>query len=304
MAFDDLPPRPEPIFAAARVYAQSVLNASRQAAESGALNFEGDIAFGPDYFQRVDVYSPLTGEAGLPVLLFLHGGAFIGGYKEWMGFMAPAILRTPAVFVSVSYRLAPEHCFPAQLEDTATAVNWAWHNISRFGGDPERLFIGGHSAGGNLASVVALDKRWLSPYDLPANVIKGVMPVSTPYDLQYETWDPANEAALNMRRTYAPNDEDAALISPMALATADAPPFYLAAGDCDLWKLAEEMERFGSRLQQLGVPAVSERFIGHDHFDTNSRCVEQGHGWIRRTQSFLRDGTPIAEAHIAGKSPR
>ncbi|HKR90141.1 MAG TPA: alpha/beta hydrolase fold domain-containing protein [Phenylobacterium sp.] len=292
MSFDDLPPRPEPIFEVAKVYARTVLQRSREAAESGSVKFFGDLAYGPDYYQRVDVYAPLEASRPLPVLIFLHGGAFIGGYKEWMGFMAPAIVSTPAVFVSVSYRLAPEHPFPAPVEDTAAAVDWTQRNIARFGGDPDRMLIGGHSAGGNLAALVALDRRWLARYGSPGNAIKGALIVSAPLDMRYDENDPADAKALAMRRTFAPRDADIPLVSPLARITADAPPFHVSAGEADLWSLAEESRIFSARLRDVGAPTVHEIYAGHDHFATSSRCVEDQHPWLRHAQAFLRTGSP------------
>lgn len=291
MAFDDLPPRPGPIFEAAKAYADTVLTRSRVVAEGEDVRFVGDVAFGPDYYQRVDIYAPHQTDGPLPVLLFLHGGAFIGGYKEWMGFMAPAIVRTPALFISVSYRLAPENPFPAPVQDVAAAVDWAWHSVARFGGDPERLFIGGHSAGGNLASLVALDPRWLRPYDVPADVIKGAIIVSAPFDLDYERTDPTNEAALSMQRTFVPREEDIAVASPRRLITPAAPPFFVSAGEKDLWSLAEEAEEFTAALQAVGVTTRREIYADHDHFDTSVLCVDDGHDWIGQTTTFLRTGT-------------
>ena len=288
MAFDDLPSRPGPIFEAAKAYADKVLSRSRAVVESGTVRYIGDIAFGPDYYQRVDIYAPLNVAEPLPVFLFLHGGAFIGGYKEWMGFMAPAITAIPALFISVSYRLAPEHPFPAPVEDTAAAVAWAWRNAAQFGGNPDRIFIGGHSAGGNLASLVTLDPRWLRPHGLPDDVIKGAAIVSAPFDLDYETTDPENEAALGMRRNFVPRDKDVPLASPLKLVSPGAPPFLIAAGENDLWSLAAEARTFASTLQSAGAPAQCEIYPGHDHFDTNVRCIEPDHPWIRNVASLLR----------------
>lgn len=295
MAFDDLPSRPEPLFPAAKAYADTVLQRSREVAESGIVRLSADVPFGESYYQRVDIYAPHAVTQPLPVLLFLHGGAFIGGYKEWMGFMAPAVVATPALFVSVSYRLAPEDPFPAPVEDTAAAIAWAWTNIARFGGDPARIFIGGHSAGGNLASIAALDRRWLARHDLPGDVIKGVIAVSAPLDMDYDENDPTVSSALAMRRALAPSDSDAAYVSPLALATEGAPPFYVSAGDRDLWQLARDTEVFRARLERLAVPVFAELYVNHDHFDTNTQCVDDGHPWIRRTQSFLRNGFPQSD---------
>ncbi|HKX77318.1 MAG TPA: alpha/beta hydrolase fold domain-containing protein [Novosphingobium sp.] len=293
MSFDDLPKRPGPIFEAAITYAATVLERSREVAEGGDIRFYPDLAFGPDYYQRVDVYAPLEAGAPLPVLLFLHGGAFIGGYKEWMGFMAPAILSTPALFVSVSYRLAPEHPFPAPVEDVAAAVHWAWRNIARYGGDPDRMFIGGHSAGGHLASLVALDQRWLAPHGLTPAVLKGVVAVSAPLDMDFDPANSENAAALKMRRTFVPDDQDVVAANPIAQVRKDAPPFFVSAGGDDLWSLAADMRRFTTALRQCGVDVLEESFEGHDHFDTSTRCVNDGHPWLGKTIEFIKSSALV-----------
>lgn len=256
------------------------------------MTFHADLEYGQDYYQKVDVYAPLNVSEPLPVLLFVHGGAFIGGYKEWMGFMASAIVETPAVLVSVSYRLAPESPFPAAVEDVGDALAWTYHNIAGFGGDPERIFLGGHSAGGHLAALVALDASWLAAHDLGPAIIKGVIAVSAPLDMNFAGEGAGTEAALKMRRTFIPNDEDVIRANPIAQISDRAPPFYVSAGDDDLWSLAEDMKRFASALRDNDVPVIEEVFAGHNHFDTNMRCVDEGHPWIGRVTQFLRSGSP------------
>ena len=136
-----------------------------------------DVAYGDDYFQRLDLFLPDNENlTELPVLVFMHGGAWRNGFKEWMGFMAPPIISLPAIFVSVSYRLAPSVKFPEPLEDTCDAVAWVFRNIRRYGGDPERIFIGGHSAGGHLAAMAALRCDHFTQRCLPANLIKACFP--------------------------------------------------------------------------------------------------------------------------------
>ncbi len=99
-----------------------------------------DIAYGSEEAQGLDLYLPESDPSdGLPVLMFVHGGGWRNGYKEWMGFMAPAITCLPAIFVSVGYRLAPEAKFPLPVEDCRNAVKWVYDNIAEHGGDPNRL---------------------------------------------------------------------------------------------------------------------------------------------------------------------
>ncbi|MCH4573696.1 alpha/beta hydrolase, partial [Achromobacter xylosoxidans] len=255
--------------------------------------FHPDLAHGSDPAQRLDLYAPAHAcPAALPSLLFVHGGAFATGYKEWMGFMAPAICATPALFISVEYRVAPGHAYPAAVRDVAAAVHWAWRNVARYGGDPDRLFLGGHSAGAHLASLAALDRRWLGEWGLPGDVVKGVLPISGLYDLTCDPDQPFGAAALAIRRRFIPNDADVEAASPVSHAHPQAPPFYIAAGEHDLGNLAAEAVDMRQRLQAAGVPVALDLLAGHDHFTASSRCVDDGHPWIARARAFLLSGRP------------
>jgi arylformamidase len=112
------------------------------------------------------------------VLIFFHGGGYTHGYKEWCGFMAPPLLRHPAILVSPAYRLMPEATYPEAIEDAVAAIRWVRDNIAKHGGSAERIFVGGHSAGALLAALVTLDDRRLADAGLPSDVIKGTFCIS------------------------------------------------------------------------------------------------------------------------------
>ncbi len=135
MAFDNLKPQPPRTSANTRypepaiAYGVEALARSREAVRRCRTVL--DVAFGPDEDQRLDLYLPDDAKArDVPVILFFHGGAWMHGYKEWAGFMAPALVDTPAIFVSAGYRLAPEHKFPAPLDDAFAALQWINRNIA------------------------------------------------------------------------------------------------------------------------------------------------------------------------------
>src|SRR5512144_1783347 len=141
MRLDEYPPQ-EPLSEAGQAYSSECWR------RSSAVAFE-EFAYGDYPCQRLAVARSPRPDGR--VLLFWHGGGWTSGYKEWMLFMAPAFNAAGVTFVSAGYRLAPQHVFPAAVDDCARAVDWVRRNIVAHGGDPRELFIGGHSAGGHYA---------------------------------------------------------------------------------------------------------------------------------------------------------
>ena len=125
----------------------------------------------------LDVYTP-NPNGRYPVIMMIHGGSWRGGDKDTpsvSGTKSLFFTRSGFVFVSINYRLAPQSIFPAQVEDTAAAVAWVFQNIGAYGGDAGKLFVIGHSAGGQLAALVATDGRYLRQYNLQPSDLSGVI---------------------------------------------------------------------------------------------------------------------------------
>ncbi|CAN5641368.1 alpha/beta hydrolase [soil metagenome] len=124
---------------------------------------------------KLDVYSPRTGNLH-PVVIFLHGGKFSFGDKTSSVFNKPfAFTSRGFVFVSVDYRLSPVVKYPTHVEDVAESVSWVRKNIRRYGGDPDRIYVMGHSAGAQLAALVATDSQFLAKRGLPLSCLKGAI---------------------------------------------------------------------------------------------------------------------------------
>jgi acetyl esterase/lipase len=116
------------------------------------ITVQRDIAYGPDPLHKLDVYAPQQGGSGRPVMLFVHGGGFIRGDKS--GSFQPDNMsywaaQQDMVGININYRLAPANPWPAGAQDLAAAIAWTRANIARYGGDPDRIIVWGHSAGAN-----------------------------------------------------------------------------------------------------------------------------------------------------------
>ncbi len=110
---------------------------------------------------HLDVYTPAPrGHGAHPVVLYVHGGGFRILSKDTHWMMALAFARRGFVVFNINYRLAPEHPYPAALEDAASALLWVHANAARFGGDPERIVLAGESAGANLVTSLAIAMSW------------------------------------------------------------------------------------------------------------------------------------------------
>jgi triacylglycerol lipase len=116
------------------------------------VTIERDLAYGGDPRQKLDVYTPSAGGKDMPVLLFVHGGAFVGGSKHGPFYpdnITAWAAKQGMVGVGIDYRIAPANPWPAGAQDLASAIAWTHANIARYGGDPDRIVLFGHSAGGN-----------------------------------------------------------------------------------------------------------------------------------------------------------
>jgi len=171
-------------------------------------------------YQSLTAFLP----AGPPAatLVFFHGGGWASGYKEWMHLMAPALIAAGVAFVSAGHCLAPAHWCPACYEDCQDAVAWASAWSERIGAGP-RVFVGGHSAGGHLAALLAVRRHRAGWHGLPADLIAGCLPVSGVYEF-------GEGSGLAARPRFLESDSAATEASPLQWVDGPAAPFLLGAG--------------------------------------------------------------------------
>ena len=126
----------------------------------------------------LDVYTPESPPGkSLPVMFWIHGGGWQAGDKSDVALKPKALTERGFVFVSTNYRLLPEVEMDELIGDVARSVGWVHRNIARYGGDPTRIFVGGHSAGAQLAALICTDDRYLKKEGMSFNILKGCIPV-------------------------------------------------------------------------------------------------------------------------------
>ncbi len=122
----------------------------------------------------LDIYAPKTG-AKHPIVIYLHGGGLYTGDKKEVKLKPGAFTKAGYLFASVNYRLSPAVKYPAHIQDTAKAVAFIYKNAAKYGGDPDRIFLLGHSSGAHLAALLATDEQFLSAEGLSLKDLKGVI---------------------------------------------------------------------------------------------------------------------------------
>ncbi len=142
---------------------------------------QSGIRYGPNGRHVLDVYVPKQRAGPAPVVVFFYGGSWQSGERADYRFAADALASRGYITVLPDYRLYPEVRFPSFIEDGAKAVAWAFDHAADLGGDPDRLYLMGHSAGAHMAAMLALDERYLAALGVDARRIRGVISLAGPH---------------------------------------------------------------------------------------------------------------------------
>lgn len=144
----------------------------------------GDVAFGSLPRQRLDIYRPAAAAppGGWPVVVFFYGGSWNRGERAQYGFVGAALASRGMLALVADYRLYPEVRFPDFLADSARALAWGLDHAAEQGGNPQRVFVMGHSAGAYNAAMLALDPRWLAATGHTPGELAGFIGLAGPYE--------------------------------------------------------------------------------------------------------------------------
>ncbi|UFN49684.1 alpha/beta hydrolase fold domain-containing protein [Roseomonas sp. OT10] len=278
--------QPDPPVPAALAYADAALAAS--AAPMQGLMALRDLRFGGAPWQSFDLFGPHPDGTARPVLVFLHGGGWVSGHKEWCGFLAPGAAAAGALLAAPTHRLAPEHRLPTQLGDLIAALRAIRERVGPFGGDPDRLLLAGHSAGGHLVSLAALRPEALSAGGVDPGAIRGLLPVSAILDLVHPDPAPGSLEAMVYSTVLADPAEDAAS-SPLRLADRLRVPLHLSWGASDTPRVLRSNPAMAEALRGTPWLRGAEAGAGLDHFGTHLALRDPSHPWFGALRRMIEE---------------
>jgi acetyl esterase/lipase len=227
----------------------------RIASRSDLVKIGNDIAFGKAPLHRLDIWST-TQKANKPkpVLVFFYGGGWANGTRTEYSYAARPFVEAGYIVVLPDYRKVPEVRFPGFVEDSAAAVKWVQANIAKYGGDPNRVSVAGHSAGGYNALMLALDPQWLG--DRP---VQAAISLAGAADFYPFTSKRAIDAMGQ-----APNP---AATQPINFVRKDAPPILLIHGSEDTVVRIRNAESLYAKQKAAGGRIAIKPLAGADHND-------------------------------------
>jgi acetyl esterase/lipase len=227
-------------------------------ARKEGIRLTKDLSYGEGPRHTLDIYAPEKMAVSAPVVVFFYGGGWETGTKEMYPFVGYSLAAQGLVVVIPDYRLHPAVEFPAFMNDAAEAVTWTRANAARFGGDAGRLFLMGHSAGAQIATLLSMDPEYLLSVSASAEErsICGVVGLAGPYDFL-----PLREG---LRAVFGP-EANWPKSQPINYVSADAPPMLLLTGTSDGAVHYGNTLRLAERLREKGGKVEDEFYPGLGH---------------------------------------
>ncbi len=213
------------------------------------------VKFGPHKANKLDIYSTSKKTDKLkPVLVFFYGGGWANGKRGEYSYAARPFVENGYLVVVPDYRHVPEVVFPGFLEDSAAAVKWVQANAEKYGGDPARVSVAGHSAGAYNALMLAIDPQWLGD-----NPVRSAISMAGPTDFYPFTSRRSIDAMSK-----AP---DPLATQPISFVRKDAPPILLIHGSADTVVRVRNADSLYAKQTAAGGNIVRSRYEGASHDD-------------------------------------
>jgi acetyl esterase/lipase len=216
---------------------------------------------------KLDLYLPAE-HSGFATLVWFYGGGLKGGSKAGVEKLARSLAKSGVAVVVPDYRLSPKATFPAYIQDAAAACAWARSHIAEHGGDPARLFVGGHSAGGYLTLMLGMDAHYLRDVGVEPSAIAGLIPISGQTMTHYTVREERGIGKFTITADTA---------APVYFIRKDTPPFLVLYADHDMVGRAEENAYFVAMMKGAGNQRITGKLIqDRTHGSIAGKIVEDG----------------------------
>lgn len=254
-----------------------------------SLDVHADLVFDPVHHLALDVYAP-PGAHDLPVVVFFYGGSWQNGKRQWYRWMGETLARHGLVVAIPDYRKYPQVRMDGFMTDAADAVDWVHAHARNYGGDPRLLFLMGHSAGAQIAALLATDGSWLRRVGLQPRRLAGFIGLAGPYDFL-----PLTEPAfIGM---FGNTLQEQARSQPIDFVDGDEPPMLLLQGTDDRTVQPKNTLSLAKRMHARHEPVEVHMYPGIGHV----RLLLSFSRPLRHSSPALRDTLAFIRAHSGVK---
>lgn len=229
-----------------------------------AVSKHKNIVYNKETTLSLNVFSPEEATKPAPVLLYIHGGSWVHGKKSTYNFFGKGMARKGVVAVIIDYRLSPNADNRGMAMDVASSLKWVKENIAAYGGDPERIFVSGHSAGGQLAALVAIDDRYFDSLKIK-NPVKGTVLIDAFGLDMYRFLNESNYNRNVYLSVFSKDSSNWKSLSPQYILHENMPPFILFVGGRTGGAIISSNNAFYSSLQKFQPAAQLINVKGTAH---------------------------------------
>jgi len=236
-----------------------------------------DIPYGPSLDERLDIFPTKAHEA--PILIYHHGGAWCRGNNKGSSYIAESCVSKGVNLVIPGFSLAPKVTLDEIVRQNHAAIVWSYHHAKDFGGNSNRIYVGGHSSGGHLAAMM-LVTDWSGEYGLPENLIKGAVCLSGMYDLE--------PVRLSHRNEYLFLDERSAnRNSPILYIPEYKLPIVIGYGDGEHDEFKRQSDSFAAAWEAAGHPMTKIIMKNQNHFEVEREWAKKDSPIMKRLWAML-----------------
>ena len=238
--------------------------------------------------QRLNIYSPHKNDALKEVLVFIYGGNWNSGKRSLYSFLGNRMARKNIVTVIIDYPKSPKANYKEMATDAAMAVKWVTQNINKYGGDADKIFVSGHSAGGHLAALIAVDDRYFKQLNI-ANPVKGVILIDAAGLDMYSYLKSENFPDSNTYlKTFTNDTTTWKAASPLYLLHANMPPMLIYQGGKTYPSIAAGNREFVTALNKLGNKPVYHIIKGKKHIPMITQFLNPWNAHYQEMIDFMK----------------